>query len=354
MKVINHQNQFDKIRMLAALGVIISHHFSLTGTQGPFWLENRWLNWAFMGGVSVMAFLCISGYLVTQSWCREPRFFPYLWKRFVRIWPGMLGSVSICVFVFGLIFTALPTGEFLQSPQTRRFFLSNLTLVIDYNALPSVFLDQPVPLVMNGVYWTIPMEFMCYLVLGALGVLGVLRIPLLVNALALAYIAGFLVFANYDFTGQIRHWIEYPAFFIAGSWLALHNDWFQRNARRIMTFAVPLLLIVYFFTPLTATARFFLLPILIVHIGNLPARDSWFTRLGDPSFGIYLYGFPIAQSVIAVFPHLNFWLSLALTIALSIAAGYASWMLIESRALRYKRLFARKQPTSRLGQPDAR
>ena len=334
-----HNNQFDKIRILAALGVIVSHHFSLTGTQGPFWLENRWLNWAFLGGVCVMVFLCISGYLVTRSWCRQPQFGPYLWKRVLRLWPGMLGSVLLCIFFFGLIFTNLPAREFLLSPQTRQFLFDNLSLVRENANLPGVFMNQGYAGVMNGVYWTIPMEFMCYLVLGALGVLGVLRVPLLVNGLALAYIAGFLVFANYDFTGQIRHWIEYPAFFVAGSWIALHNDWFMRNGKRILLIAGPILLILYFFTPLTATARFFLIPLFVIYIGNLPAKESWFTRLGDPSYGIYLYGFPIAQSVIAVAPKLNFWVSLSLALILAVMAGYASWLLLESRALRLKNLF---------------
>ena len=41
-----HKNQFDKIRILAALVVIFSHHFPLTGTRAPAWLENQWLHWS--------------------------------------------------------------------------------------------------------------------------------------------------------------------------------------------------------------------------------------------------------------------------------------------------------------------
>lgn len=339
MTVPQHHNQFDKIRILAALGVIFSHHFNLTGSSGPFWLENRWLNWAFLGGVSVMVFLSISGYLVTLSWYRNPRLLPYLWSRFLRIWPGMLGSVLMCIFFFGLIFTELPAREFLQSEQTRLFALYNLSLFKDYAMLPRVYMHQAVPELMNGVYWTIPLEFMCYLVLGGLGVLGVMRHKRLISALALAYVAGFLIFANYDFTGHIRHWIEYPAYFIAGALIAAHNDWFMRHGKKLVCIVVPIFLLTYFFTPLTATSRFFLLPLLVIYIGNLPAKPSWFTRLGDPSYGIYLFGVPIAQSVIAIFPQLNFWISLALTMLLALLAGYASWLLLESRALRLKKMF---------------
>ncbi|MDR2333493.1 MAG: acyltransferase [Burkholderiaceae bacterium] len=340
MNAPQHANQFDKIRILAALGVIFSHHFNLAGMQGPFWLENRWLNWAFMGGVSVMVFLTISGYLITLSWYRKPRLAPYLWSRFLRIWPGMLGSVLICIFVLGLVFTNLPAKEFLGHDATRQFLLYNLSLFRDYADLPGVFMNQPYKQVMNGVYWTIPMEFMCYLILAALGVAGVMRHKWLATTLAAIYIATFLVFGNYDFTGKIHHWIEYPAYFAAGSLIAVHNEWFMRNGKRLVMVLAPLLLIAYFLTPYQATVRIFLMPLLVVFIGNLPATENWFTRMGDPSYGIYLYGFPLAQSVIAVFPQLNFWFSMGLSMTLAIIAGYLSWNLLESRALRLKALFS--------------
>lgn len=334
-----HLNQFDKIRILAALGVIVSHHFSLTGTQGPAWFESRWLNWAFLGGVCVMVFLCISGYLVMHSWLRAPRFPEYLWKRFLRLWPGLFASVLACVFLFGVTFTSLPTGEFLSSPGTWRFVLANSSLFTHNPMLPGVFLKLPQPELMNGVYWTLPLEFMCYLVLGILGVAGLLRFPTLFNVLVAAYVAGFLIFANYDFTGRIYHWIEYPAFFAAGAWIALHDKWFSQHGKRLMQWLVPILLLIYFFTPLTSTARFFILPIVVIYVGKLPATENWFVRLGDPSYGIYLYGCPVAQSVIALAPQLNFWMSMALALAGSTLVGYLSWHLVEKRALRLKAAF---------------
>lgn len=331
-----HKNQFDKIRILAALVVIFSHHFPLTGNQAPAWLENQWLHWSVTGGVGVMVFFCISGYLVTMSWYREPQFIPFLWKRILRLWPGMLGSVLCGIFLFGIAFNTLPLGEYLRNPTTWNFFWTNLTLLRQFPFIPGTFMTNPVPEVMNGVYWTIPMEFTCYLVLAGLGLAGLLRRMVLIKGLLLLYIAAFLVFANPDFTGYIRHWIEYPAFFAAGALIAMHKDWFARYSGKILLVMTPVLVATYFLTPYTATSRFLLIPILVIYLGSLPAKESWFTRLGDPSYGIYLYGYPMAQSVVALWPDMNFWASLALTFALSICAGYASWLLLESRALRWK------------------
>ena len=262
----------------------------------------------------------------------------------------MLASVLVCVGVFGLLFTTLSTPEFLSAPATWAFIRDNLTLYPSNATLPKVFAGQPYPEVMNGVYWTIPMEFMCYLILAALGLFGVLKYRRLASALGLLYIAWFLITCNADFTGVIRHWYEYPAYFAAGALIALHNDWFRQHSGKLLLIALPVLLGLYFFTPYRGTARFLLLPLLVIYLGNLPARDSWFTRLGDPSYGIYLYGYPIAQAVIALWPNLNFWLSLCLTFGLSLAAGYASWALLESRALRWKSLFSQRKPAHPVAQ----
>lgn len=331
-----HQNQFDKIRILAALIVIFSHHYPLTGHRAPMWLENHWLHWSVTGGVGVMVFFCISGYLVTISWYREPKFTPFLWKRILRLWPGMLGSIICSIFIFGLIFNSLPVGDYLRNPSTREFFQANITLFRNYPFLPGAFTSNPIPQVANGVYWTIPIEFTCYLILAGLGLIGLLHRPLLIKGLLILYIIAFLCLANADITGQIHHWIEYPAFFAAGALIALHKEWFAKHSKNILLVATPLLVATYFLTPYTATPRFLLLPILVIFLGNLPAKDNWFTRLGDPSYGIYLYGYPIAQSVVALWPDMSFWASLFTTFTLATGAGYASWLLLESRALRWK------------------
>lgn len=331
-----HKNQLDKIRILAALVVIFSHHYPLTGTRPPAWLETPWLNWSMAGGVGVMVFFCISGYLVTLSWYKQPEFAPFLWKRILRLWPGMLGSVICGIFLFGLIFTTIPLGEYLKSPATWNFFWTNISLTKEYGFLPGVFKNNPNPEVMNGVYWTIPMEFTCYLILAGLGATGLLNRKKILKGFLLIYMASFLLFYNSDFTGIIRHWVEYPAFFAAGAFIALHKNWFSKNGGKLLLFIAPVLVFTYFFTPYPATSRFFLIPALVIFIGNLPAKNSWFTRLGDPSYGIYLYGYPIAQSITALWPEMNFWASLFLTFALSVIAGYASWLLLESRALRWK------------------
>lgn len=79
--------------------MIFSHHFPITGTQPPAWLHSN-----MVGGVAVMTFFTISGYLVTQSWLRDPRWLAFAGKRLLRLWPGMLLALLVDVLLFGPVF----------------------------------------------------------------------------------------------------------------------------------------------------------------------------------------------------------------------------------------------------------
>ncbi|MFT4193374.1 acyltransferase family protein [Ottowia sp.] len=324
------RNEFDTLRICAAVAVIFSHHFALTGTPAP-----AWLNFGMVGGVAVMAFFTISGYLVMQSWLREPRLARFLWKRWLRVWPGVLVAVATNILLFGLPFTALPAADFLRHPQTLDY-VRNLLLYEAFVDLPGTFLGNPYPQVMNGPLWTIPMESLCYAVLAAAGALGGLRSRRVASALCAAYLAFFLTQRNADLTGEMHHWYEYSAYFAHGALIALHRDSFHAHARRWVLALLPVAAVLFLALGLRHTAGL-LLPPLLIHLGSRHAPAlAPLHRWGDPSYGVYLFGFPMAQMVQASWPGLPFAASLALTIALALAAGCASWHGVESRALRLK------------------
>jgi peptidoglycan/LPS O-acetylase OafA/YrhL len=239
------------------------------------------------------------------------------------------------IFVFGLLFTTLPVSEFLLHPQTLDYY-RNLLLYQVFVILPGVFLGNPYPQVMNGPLWTIPMESLCYAVLAAAGALGCLRRRWLASIVCLAYLGFFLLRHNADMTGEMRHWYEYSAYFAHGALIALHQARFHAHARRYLLLltavAVPLFILGW-----QHTAGLLLLPPLLIYLGSRHvAALAPLHRWGDPSYGVYLFGFPMAQMVQASWPGLPFAASLPLSIALAFAAGYASWHAVESRALRLK------------------
>jgi peptidoglycan/LPS O-acetylase OafA/YrhL len=329
-------NLFDLLRIVAASAVIFSHHFHITSTPSPAWLYSN-----MVGGVAVMTFFTISGYLVTLSWLRQPQVSTFLLKRFLRIWPGVLFAVLTNIFLFGLIFTSLPAADFLVHPETTHYF-RNLLLIKHYSDLPGVFENNPFKYVMNGPLWTLPMESLCYMVLAGVGALNVLRSRRFACLVGLTYLGFFLTARNADLTGEMRHWFEYSAYFTYGALIAVFHKEFHAYAGRLLLLLTPLAAGLFFGFRLEHSAGLLLLPPLLVFVGslNVPAM-AFLQRGGDPSFGIYLYGYPVQQSVYALWPDLPFLPSLLLSIALATVAGYASWHLVESPALRFKRLLQR-------------
>lgn len=327
-----HHNAFNLLRIAAALAVIFSHHFPITGTQPPAWLHSN-----MVGGVAVMTFFTISGYLVTLSWQREPHFIVFCGKRLLRLWPGMLVAVLAGVLLFGPMFTVLPLREFWMHPDTKQHWL-NLLLVKSYANLPGVFAQNPLSGLMNGPLWTIPLELLCYAVLATAGALGLLRSRPVATTLAVGYLAFFLTMRNADLTGTMHHWFEYPAYFVYGGLIALHQNAFAARAPVLVMVLVPPAALMFFWAGLQHSAGLLLLPPLLVYIGSLQGRlFSFLARAGDPSYGIYVLGCPIQQAVQATWSDLAFVPSLLLAMSLSVAAGYASWHAVESPALRLKR-----------------
>ena len=68
----NRDNHFNLIRILAAVGVLVSHAFPISlgpGAQEPL---QYWLQGTSLGTVSVYIFFCISGFFITRSFDQSP------------------------------------------------------------------------------------------------------------------------------------------------------------------------------------------------------------------------------------------------------------------------------------------
>ena len=75
------------------------------------------------------------------------------------------------------------------------------------------------------------------------------------------------------------------------------------------------------------------------------------TGLGDPSYGIYIYAYPIQQ----LFAHLrlapNEWVLFAEATVVSVVVGYLSWHLVEKRALEFARRRLRRRAAPAASRP---
>lgn len=278
-------NNFDALRLLAALFVVLSHMAALSGRKQ--WLAIAGQTW---GSIGVLIFFSISGYLVTASWRADPDLGRFLAKRFLRIAPGLLTVLPLTCFVVYLI------GQ-------------------------TGFPGNPMH-ALNGSLWTIEYEVMCYLLLVAM--MLALPHPAIVGV-ALSFCA-YLIWPN-DYLAQ------FAPFFAIGSALSAYPILRSGRASALLLAMGATMFLYHHMLGLAL-----IVPVASIWIGS----HSWpllreVPRIGDLSYGIYIYAWPVQQIVVAFMgPASNYWALLAATLAVLIPIAFVSWRFVEEPALRLK------------------
>ncbi|MGL3150790.1 acyltransferase family protein [Microbacterium sp. A82] len=313
-------NLFDALRLAAASMVIVGHAWPLSGLSGvPTFAGIR------IHHLGVYIFFAISGYLLATSWERDPRAIQFLIRRCLRIFPALIVVVVLTVFLIGPVASTLPAADYWASSDTWRYLLTML-LFAQYE-LPGVFTTNPEPVV-NGSLWSLGVEFCCYLVLLVTALLGHRAGRAIRGALILTI--GSAVLTGWLF-GPMRTTAMALVFFLLGS-LA------SRGGKLAHWPIWPALIGLVAIGPTQGSAATLLAwPVVtyaVVAIGSRPSRSAGVVRRpGDPSYGMYLWGFPVQQLLIVLFGPVPLLVNIALSLSVSMALGYASWLLIEKRAI---------------------
>lgn len=337
-RISEHQDHFALLRMAAATLVLYSHQHALTGLPEPSVIGVHSL-----GGLGVVMFFAISGFLVAQSWQSDPHVLRFAQRRLLRIWPGFAVAVLMCLAVLGPMFSPLSWGDYWRDPRTTEY-LHNLVFLLRAG-LPLSFEGSSLPHAVNGSLWTIPLELKCYAVLVTLGMAGVLRRAWLVTLLAIALS---VFYAGWQLRGEwlVQRWslaieqqylIEFGAAFLIGVTLRLQWSWVRQRLAWLCAGSIGLGALA--FSQGRPVLTFLLVvPLITIAFGV----QSWpvlrrFDRWGDLSFGTYLYAFPIQQTLISVLGrHLGWWPLLALVLICTLTMGWLSWHLVEKPSQRFK------------------
>jgi len=332
-------NNFNLIRIAAALTVLFAHSINLLGLDPPGWRPPLFIKSSV---AAVDVFFFISGFLVTGSLLSRANIFEYAWARLLRIFPGLWVMLAITVTTIGFFFTTLPPSEFFASPVTHDYLLRCATLVngLRFN-LPGVFEHNPLGSGVNGSLWSLPIEWRLYEYLAAAWVLLALkpdwrpqlfRWATLVAAIVLSIIA----VTKTEMLGW-RENVEAPmALFFYGATMRLWRDRIRLSPVRFAALVAALALAAVNRHLFLVVYTLVLGPI-VLHVAFLiggPIRR--YNRLGDYSYGVYIYAFPIQQALIAAIPGLTLaGLNVAATV-LTLACAIASWHLVEKPALDWK------------------
>lgn len=152
------------LRFICAILVIICHASAVAENDTD--ILSKWLgNQANLGGVAVAVFFFLSGLYVSKSISNSNNIKDYFIKRCKRIFPQLWIVVLSCTFVIGPLVTNLSALQYFKSSETYKY-LFNMFLIPVHN-LPGVFINHYYTTV-NGPLWTMPIEFMCYIVLAVI------------------------------------------------------------------------------------------------------------------------------------------------------------------------------------------
>jgi peptidoglycan/LPS O-acetylase OafA/YrhL len=343
-----HQNNFDVLRILAAALVILTHSWALTASEGePIQALSQ--DVLLGGALGVWIFFFISGYLVSESF-QNRGLLAFIEARFLRIYPAFFASLLFGVLI-GAFVTTLPLAQYLTHEQTLRYVVSSLLTEIQFS-LPGVFHELPVPDGINGSLWSIPLELVMYLGVVIAGVLTLLRRPNIALLVLLTAIITLQAEPN-----RVLLIPRVTDLYMLPTVLCfLLGMLFYTNRTRIPLHGFGVIFIV---ATLIISGLYFPKGNILVCFA-IAYTTAWFAyhpririkipkRIGDISYGLYVYAFPIQLTVIYLVPGIRPWPLLALAFTVTAGVAWISWHTIEKPALGLKgkfipARFSRTQP----------
>lgn len=321
-------NNLDLIRLICAFLVIWGHIPAFMVGVSNFDIFSKLFPFTYMGAIAVKCFFFISGLLVTNSLLTKANWKVYLSSRFFRIWPGLIFCTILTVVCCGFIATGVSFVEYFDSATSYiiKWFGMNFT-----GSLSGVsFMTdaaQKYASAVNGSLWTIPKEVTMYVLLLIVWavvsyitknkhLLGIVFLMFVLSPMFGVYIW------NAD---EETKWLV--SLFFSGALCALYKD------KIVLDWWLPAGLFVCCLVlnnawSITHLIAYLFVPVLFCYI----ARLSWFRKLRikhDISYGIYLYGWPVQQFILFLFPGIGYYAYMFLSMLIATLFAYISFVWIE-------------------------
>lgn len=348
-----NNNNFHFLRFLAATLVIYGHSYPLTGRGNLDKLQEWSLGVFPTAHMGVCIFFTISGYLIAKSLHSSTTITNYLWKRLLRLLPGLIVACLITVFIVGPIATELSLQDYFSQRATYRYF-KIIKLFPRYDdLLPGVFTTLPSSSV-NGSLWTLAYEFTCYLLL----LFAFLLFRKWYKTAILVCFASLLLSFLWWHPYLVEHPIvslpllhlnlsdllNFGLYFAGGAVFYLYRDKIVYNWKNLLIL-LSLVVIAYllsstynlFSLDIIFWARYLLIIYSVLFFGLSKGPLNHFENVGDLSYGLYIYAYPVQQLIVhfagsSISISMMFLLSMLLTLPLACL----SWYFIEKPSLRCK------------------
>jgi peptidoglycan/LPS O-acetylase OafA/YrhL len=342
-KADRRDNSFNLLRMIAAGAVLVSHAYPIslgTGTVEPLSIALS----MSLGTLAVVTFFVISGFFISQSFENRSSLLAFCVARVLRIYPGLLVVLLFTVLVIGPIFTRLTMQAYFTDVGTISYIPHNLSLKWLQYELPGAFTQNPYPTAINGSLWSLFYEVVCYGMVAAVGALGLTGGSWKFCIFLTVYV---LTYFGLDLLPPLHNYlIEHPAFeylheltypFILGMVVYHFRQFLITNLNLLMCAGAGGIALLSCRSPFFREAFILFWSLLIFYLGYLPFKPlKIYNRVGDYSYGMYIYAFPCEQIGAALWPGISPIALIAVSLPATLVFATFSWHLIERPALAHR------------------
>ena len=333
-------NNLNLIRFCAAFAVLVSHAYPISLGPGAVEPLQVYLGQITLGSVSVYVFFVVSGFLITQSFDRSKTVGDWIAGRVLRLYPALIIVLTLTVLVLGPLVTTQPLKQYFSDPGTQSYIPQNASLAFLQYELPGVFQLNPYGGAINGSLWTLVHEVTCYVGVMIVGLMGVLLSRWRFSVGLALYLAGYLGLHVFEqqghLPGKLSAFLNLSLPFVLGMVFYVWRNSLQLNwliGIALIPFAILAKQTPAFFEGFVVVLAYW-----TFLLGYLPTGlIQTYNKIGDYSYGIYIYAFPMQQFVVFLFgpvtPVQNIYLAAPPTLLLAIL----SWHLVEKPALSKKK-----------------
>jgi peptidoglycan/LPS O-acetylase OafA/YrhL len=316
-------NNFNLIRMFAALLVIEAHACSVSHRADLL----RPLFGLGGGDLGVDIFFVLSGYLIAKSWAGKS-WQEFAWARVMRIYPALWVSTILSIGLVGLFFS--DPGFFARS-STLSYVWHNATMLPHFSAqtdLPGAF-GSGSGHDFNISLWTLPYELQMYMTLAVVaGILG-LRAPYM----ALLALAGGCLALHFFGPGEVARG-RFLYFFFSGALAFVLRERIRLDGRLALVLVGAVAASFWLAPAWREGALDLTLPYLVLWAAYIPSGPiRLWNRLGDYSYGSYIFAHPIQMGLAAYGITTIWWSNVLASVAIILPLAALSWHLLEKRAL---------------------
>lgn len=322
-------NNFDIIRLLAAMMVIYGHSYAISPQEGKSDLVSNMINFDYSGSLAVKIFFFLSGLVVSNSLLNNKQISSFIFSRIFRILPGLILVVTVSTFLIGPLLSTDSISSYYSNGDTYTYFFRNIILQPQW-FLPGVF-DHNAQTAFNGSLWTLPYEALAYaLTLITFVIIGFenrkLATVIAIVVILDPFIGNKVIFSWVDAKNTEISLLA-PCFSL-GVLFSMWKDKISINKKLIISLWV--LYYVFHSSPHVAILFYPAILTTFLYISSTPLLLKLKLPV-DISYGVYLWGWPVQQIFAQFYPDSGVLLNQLLSMLASVLLGTISWFLVEKK-----------------------